>query len=463
MPDATDIVLLTHNRLEHLVATVGALEQRTRAPYRLTVVDNASGPEVRNWLDQNRARFHQLILLPANEFLSSLNVGIAATTSDPYMVSDPDLVVPDLDPCWLTTMRGIMDRHPDFGLLGIGLDQANLPPVQEAESIDPAEIVDGEIVERAVGSVFTLIRRDALRSAYLDDWATCESVARADYRYGWARNVRAIHLGWDDFKLYPGHLAAKLPYGEYREVQMIERPPTLAELALAGPAVAETRRAGVPDAAVLELTWSQPAIAAALPGAVAVREPHPGPLPFAEGAAGAVVLVDPPAERSAELIREACRVAAGPVIAIASLAQVGARAAGELAPDGRTGREAVGPGDVSLALAAHAESDPAIAQQVGVRTLDDRERWLALFAAGAFGASERRLWIFERETPRPLPERVTVDPGVPVWEPVVSVPTAPKRSFATRLRGRARREARVAGETLRIRIARLRGRRTRST
>ena len=124
----------------------------------------------------------------------------------------------------------MMDARPDFGLIGIGLDQSNLPSVQEAESIDPAEIIDGEIVECAVGSVFTLIRRDALRAPYDTDWHTCQSVARAGYRYGWALDIRAYHLGWDDYKLYPGHLASKLIHGEYREVNLIERPPTLAEL-----------------------------------------------------------------------------------------------------------------------------------------------------------------------------------------------------------------------------------------
>ena len=49
MAEPLDIILLTHNRLAHLVATVDALEARTVSPYRLTVVDNASGPEVRNW------------------------------------------------------------------------------------------------------------------------------------------------------------------------------------------------------------------------------------------------------------------------------------------------------------------------------------------------------------------------------------------------------------------------------
>ena len=455
---ATDIVMLTHNRLDYLVATVEALEQRTRAPYRLTIVDNASDPDVRNWLAENRDRFHQLILLGANEFLTALNRGIAATTSDPYMVTDPDLIVPDLEPCWLTRMHALMEEHPDFGLVGIGLDQSNLPSVQDAESIDPGEIVDGEIVERAVGSVFTLIRRDALRSPYDTDWHTCQSVARAGYRYGWALDIRAYHLGWDDYKLYPAHLASKLVHGEYREVNLIERAPTLSELALAGPLVAETRRLGVPDAAVLELTWGEPAIAASLPSAVALPRPETGPLPFDDDAAGAVVLVDPPAERADELLREAHRVATHAVLVVGSLASLGSRTAGELAPAGWTGHEAHGPGDVSLELAAAACGDAGIQAKLGPRTIDDRERWLAMFAAGAFGVGTRRLWIWTpREAASECPEAVRWDPArVQPWRPVAVTPTPPHRTLAERLSRRARREWAVASEVVRIRAARLR-------
>jgi GT2 family glycosyltransferase len=61
-----DIIMLTHDRLEHLAATVDALEARTPEPYRLTIVDNASAPEVRTWLGENRQRFHRLILRPTS-------------------------------------------------------------------------------------------------------------------------------------------------------------------------------------------------------------------------------------------------------------------------------------------------------------------------------------------------------------------------------------------------------------
>jgi hypothetical protein len=457
MREPTDIVILTHNRLDHLVATVDALEERTVAPFRITIVDNASGPEVRNWLQANRERFQQLILLEENLYPGSsgpaLQLGIDATTSDPVVVTDPDLVVPHRDPCWLTEMLGILDRHPDFGILGVGLDQSNLPPVQKPERIAAEEIVDGAIVEQRVGSVFTFIRRSALGS-YYDDWRACESVARAGYRFGWALNVRVFHLGWDDYKLHPAHLASKRRYGgEYREVELIPRAPSLGELAVAGPLIAETRRAGVADAAVLELAWgATPPVAASVPGTVGILRPATDDLSYVDGPAGAVVLIDPPRERAAELLAEACRVARGRVIAVAPLKTFDGRTADELSPPGWRGREQPGPGDLATHVANSVD-----ANELGMKTLDDRERWLDVFARAAFGDGDRRLWVWEPLEPAPLPDEVRVDPSlVTTWEAVAPPPERKLRPLHERVADRARQRRRVATEVVRARALRRR-------
>ena len=453
----TDIVILTHNRLDHLEAMIDAMEERTKAPFRITIVDNASGPEVRNWLQANRSRFHQLILLEENLYPGSsgpaLQIGIDATTSDPVVVTDPDLVVPDVGPCWLTQMLGILDRHPDFGILGIGLDQSNLPPITPPENLSPEEILDDEIVLQPVGSILTFVRREALKS-YYDDWRACESVARAGYRFGWALNLRAFHLGWDDYKLHPGHLASKRRYGgDYHEVKLIARAPSLGELAVAGPIVAETRRAGVADAAVLELAWTDtPAVAAAVPEAVAVHNFEGQELPFEDGAAGAIVLLDPPRDRAAALVQEACRVAAGPVIALAPLATFGGEPADALSPAGHRGREQAGPGELPLQFATTAD-----AAEFEKKTLDDRERWLELFALGAFGPSDRRLWVWEPVEPQPLPTEVRLDPSrVTLWQAVAPEQGRILRPKRERIADKARQGVRVATELVRIRTARLR-------
>jgi hypothetical protein len=438
--NATDIIVLTHNRLDHLVATVEALEARTPEPFRITVVDNASGPDVRNWLAANRGRFARVILRPTNEHVSAFQHGIDATTSDPYVVTDPDIVVPDLEPSWLARLHDLMDRHPDFGLIGIGLDQGNRPAVLGPEEIDPAGVVDGEIVEAGVGTVMQMIRRDALVTPYRTDWRTCTDVQRAGWRVGWAHDVRGIHLGWDDHRLHPSHLAGKhLRYGFYRELELIERPPTLTQLAVAAPAVELTRSEGVPDASVLELTWSAPAVGAALPVSTCVERPDPRELPFADAAAGALVLVDPPADSADALVAEAARVAASLVVAIAPLDSFAARTAQELAPAGWTGREAAGAGDVPLALAMAADADPDIAERVGPAALEDRERWLRLFAQGAFGSGARRLWIWTRDEPLQAPERVRyAADAVQPWRPApASPPPAQRKSALRRLWERA--------------------------
>jgi hypothetical protein len=161
-------------------------------------------------------------------------------------------------------------------------------------------------------------------------------------------------------------------------------------------------------------------VGAAVPGTVCVESPEPDALPFDSGAAAAVVLTDPP---SVAAIAEAARIATSVVVAVAPLDAFEARTAAELAPEGWTGSEAAGPGDVPLSLARAVEGDATL----GPAVLQDRERWLALFAHGAFGSSHRRLWIWRRDQPAVAPERVRFDPArVQPWQAVATPAPAPK-------------------------------------
>jgi hypothetical protein len=414
----TDIVLLTYNRLDHLVRTVDALEARTRRPYRLTVVDNASDPPVRNWLVANRDRFANVIFRAENEHVPAFQYGIDATASDPYIVTDPDLVVPEMTPSWLDFMLDLMERHPDFGLIGVGLDQVNRPGVLPPEQIDRARLVDGEIVEAPVGTWFQTIRRSAFDGPYRSDSQTCAAVERAGFRVGWTPNVRALHLGWDDFALNPEHLVAKHERGEfyppYAEVGLLGRPPKLEELARAAAVVAETRALGVADDAVVEVTWQDPFVAAAVPAATAIAGPDGSSLPIDDGGAAAVVLVDPPADSARNLLDDAFRAAARCVVVVAPLATFEAAPAASLAADGWSGREAYPVGEPVRALARLGDARPDDALHL-FGTLGERERWLELFGAGRFGAATERLYVFERpgET-----RAVRLDPSAALVEPL---------------------------------------------
>lgn len=412
MNEPIDIVLLSHNRLDYLARTVEALHARTPEPFRLTLVDNASESEVRNWLDANRRFFHRIIPLPENEHVPAFQHGISVTTSDPFVVTDPDLVVPDLRPSWLSRLLDLMERHPDFGLIGVGLDPGNRPPVLDPEPHEP--LVDGELVETSVGTWFQMIRRAALREPYRKDNQACLAVRAAGYRVGWAPDIRCLHLGWDDHLKHPSHLVLKqeaLPhagYPSYREVGLIGRPPSLVELAEAGPVVSVLREAGIPEEAVLEVAWGAPVLGPVLERVVTLC-PAPERLPLDE--VGAVILVDPPGRGA---LQEAIRVSSRLVVAVAVPGSFGEATAGDLAPAGWSGFERPAARELVLELACAGDSLPRMRGHERFDTIERRERWLELFAAGAFGPTARRLFVFVADEPgdaRAVPE------GLPRWAP----------------------------------------------
>ena len=371
----TDVVLLTHDRLGHLVRTVEALRARTHEPIRLTVVDNASGPDVRNWLAAHRDWFHRVIPRPANEHVPAFQHGIDATESDPFVVTDPDLVVPDLEPSWLARLRDLMQRHPEFGLIGVELDPSNSPlSAEETAALRQERRGGGDLREGNVGTHLQLIRRDALREPYRSDRQVCDAVRRAGYRVGWAPEVQALHLGFEDAKAHPEYLRRKDARGEFypsyaNVLRTVERRPSLRALAGAAPVIAATRAAGVPDHEVVDRTGT---VAGVVPG---VRD----------AGEGEALVVDDPAE-----VRPVGRV----VILVATLEDVDARLADDLAPPGWRGEERPAVGDGVVALAEAGDLSPVLRGRLGLSPLEHREDWLRLLAAGAFGATARRLFVF---------------------------------------------------------------------
>ncbi|HEX8206489.1 MAG TPA: hypothetical protein VF587_10565, partial [Solirubrobacteraceae bacterium] len=321
----------------------------------LTVVDNASGPDVRNWLAAHRSWFANVIPRTENEHVPGFQHGIDATTSDPLVVTDPDLVVPDLEPSWLARLLALLDRHPDFGLIGVELDQANSPLSAEEHAAlreERGPTGDPELREGNVGTHLQLLRRDALRVPYRSDRQVCDAVRAAGYRVGWAPGVQARHLGFDDPAANPEYLRVKDRRGEfypsYANLLARVEAPSLRALAQAAPVLAAAREAGE--------------------GAVVVRR--------------------------ADEVEGAAKEGAPAVILDASLEEVGGRLVDELTPPGWHGEERPGVGDAVLALAEAADTSPVLRDRLGLSALQHREDWLGLLAAGAFGATERRVFVF---------------------------------------------------------------------
>lgn len=428
--DPVDVIILCHNRLRHLIRTIDALLERTpEPPIQLTIVDNASEADVRNWLAEHRDRFAQLILRPTNEYVPAFQHGIDATSSDPFVVTDPDLVVPDLSPSWLSRLLGTMERHPDVGLVGADLDEASYTPALRPDELEALAAlrgrtreVDGSLIEGNVGTCFQLIRRDALREPYVSDFQACRSVRRAGFRVGWNPAVKAYHLGAHDFELHPEHVLNNSSAPGFMDFRILldeaPRPPTLPELAAAGPLIARTRAAGVPDRSVLEVAWGAPALGAAVAGPMTLHEPPAGRLPLEDDAAGAVVVSNAPADRTPELLAEAFRIAVRLVVLDTSLHAVEGRLAEELAAPGWHGVECRAVGELAMALAREGDASASLADRLAPTTLEHREGWLALFAAGAFGLAEKRMFVFDTGERRTVPPVVRHDPAaVTSWRP----------------------------------------------
>jgi hypothetical protein len=417
MPDVIDIILLAYNRVDYLKRMVDALEQHTVWPYRLTIVDNVSGPETRQWLRDNSERFHQIIWNRRNEHLAGHQRGIEATESELFVVSDADLLPhpPTDGGCWLTRMVGLAERHPDFGLLACRIDSESI----RTAAFDGKPIVDDEIIETRTGVWLNLMRRSALRVPYMSDGITCYALERAGYRVGVAKGVFCTHLGDEDAEQNPDYLARKqaatalgVVYPDYPEVQRIARPPTLEEVALAAPVLDALAAHGIAPADAVELS-SRPwppvaAVDAAIESAVATGGRtaatwrYEGSPPLNPGGARAVVLALP--ERDSRLLEEA-QALAGELILVLTPEPVLALDHEWHVVDERPG---VHP---ALQRFASTATRRRWRKLLGYSTIQHRAEWRALMLAGCFGQGTLRLYVLRRDPSLPNADRWQANSG----------------------------------------------------
>jgi len=419
LADPVDIILLSYNRLEFLVAMVDALEERTLWPYRITVVDNASGAQTREWLRQNATRFHQVIWNQRNDHLAGFQHGIAATDGPLFVVSDADLLVgePSSEGCWLTRLVALAGRHPDFGLIGVRLDS-----ISEARNarIAGARLIDGEVLETPTGVWLNLIRRTALEIPYLSDGITGYALRRSGYRVGVAAGIYATHLGDADPQLHPDYLARKqaasgwrTTYPDYPELAQAARPPRLAELALAAPVLAALERHAIARLDVIELCDRSPLLAAVAPEieAYCTDEGPPAVL--------AVAVIDPRPGAAAGLLDRAFALAGEWVLVLGG-------AVVPTAPEPwRLVEEAPG-ANAALSELAELASRRRWRKRLLYTTTEHRDDWIAVFRAGCFGEDPPvRVYVFQRERHHGVATRVAAES---VSAPAVGVVRTIRRS-----------------------------------
>lgn len=450
MAEPVDIILLAYNRLDYLIEMVDALDQRTEWPYRLTAVDNVSGPETRNWLRAHRSRFHQIVFNQHNEHLAGYQRGIARTSSDMFVVSDADVLPhpPTDEGCWLTRLVGLADRHPDFGLISTRLDS-----ITAARDIraDDKQLIDGELIETSTGVWLNLIRRRALRIPYMSDGITSYSIKRSGFRVGVAAGVLATHLGDQDPERHPDYLARKQAasglgtvYPDYPELAQASRPPLLRELGLAAPVLGALESHGVDASETVELSrdvWpalsgAEPAVDSCVRGlpTAAARWTYDGAPPLRPGGARAVAVLCT-GELDAELLGDALATAGEFIFLLSPTAP----------PEDLDGWSLIEeqPG---LATAIERLTDVGSSSRwqrlLCFSTLEQRHNWVATMRAGCFdGPSRLRVYVLRRLAALPADASRWDDtasgagrPTAPQWHaPVTRARVGPLLTKASRL------------------------------
>jgi GT2 family glycosyltransferase len=224
-----DIVMLTYNRLKYLQQTVDALFERTRYPFRLTVIDNASKADVRDYLEKNRRKFYQLILNDKNEYVPAFHDAIVRTTSDIFVATEPDIVVPDLSPCWLTQYMEMFQENSKLGLLGMRLDPKDRSPMTPSWSggVNSAPVYNRRILQGNIGVWMMAIRRRVYPGSFFSECSVCDAVRKKGYVVGYTKDIFATHLGWYEYRDYPEYLLEKSKrphpcFPVYEEAKLID-------------------------------------------------------------------------------------------------------------------------------------------------------------------------------------------------------------------------------------------------
>jgi hypothetical protein len=239
MQQSVDILILTCNRPEYFEKMLNALRRQTGFPFRLIVVDNASEQD----MVMRLRRMHEkglidvLICNPVNEFMGGWRHGLKHITSPLFALSDPDIVVPDTTPCWLTQMTGCFERMPDLVRLGVSLSSENIPPCWnkfEARFLclrAGKRICQNPLLRSATAdTTLQLIRTDSFWkiggfSAETIDFEFLKKL-RTQGICAVHQDISAVHLGWNEYKDYPEYLRRKNALiRPYREVSLIEDRP----------------------------------------------------------------------------------------------------------------------------------------------------------------------------------------------------------------------------------------------
>lgn len=193
------ICITSWNRVHFLEQVITKINERTKpGSFEIIVYDNASDLETRSYL-QNCLQSN----LISNVIFDNVNSGclkpkivfhsLVGQDEPFYVVSDNDILPPDLTPDWLEQMVTIMENNPDVALL-----TPQLPPVWLQE---PYQRRGNIILAKAVGNTFKMCRRFAIpeefkqvTDRYGDDGVLCKLLSGRGWKIAFAADLFCYNL-----------------------------------------------------------------------------------------------------------------------------------------------------------------------------------------------------------------------------------------------------------------------------
>jgi len=252
MNQPIDIVILTYNRLSYFKRMLESLISNTDYPYRLIVVDNAS--DDKNMIEYLKKQLlggfiNKLIINDKNYILKGWHYGLSEISSPFFALSDPDIVLPESRPCWLTQLVDSISRHPEVVRIGLSLDTQDVPDCWTKKQAKRLCFKTGPIYKAALGNLqrSSPDYSGSTRQFRITDIDTTMQIIRTDhfrkaggYEFRelniefWkgfrkqglslaAQHLTAKHLGWYEYQDEPCYLkkkSAQIRY--YPEVELIK-------------------------------------------------------------------------------------------------------------------------------------------------------------------------------------------------------------------------------------------------
>lgn len=196
MKGPIDIFMTSYLREEFTRKTFNYLKERTKHPYRLTLINNGGNEGF--LIDHAHELF--LAIDPGDNLgiHAAWNIALALAQSEYFITTDNDIYAPDLDPDWLTQLIALMDERPDYGAISL------CPHVFIGAVGIPVDHPDDVVERNMCGAVLRIMRREAVWKAggwekvvrtgrNHEERTICSRLQNVGYKVGICSRIRAYH------------------------------------------------------------------------------------------------------------------------------------------------------------------------------------------------------------------------------------------------------------------------------